>query len=71
MKELKDLQVGDEVVIKGLGYPKRIAKIERATKTLFIVNGFRFYKTTGFQYMRQGYEWKAISVPTNEQKKKF
>ena len=71
MKELKDLQVGDEVVIEGLGYLRRLAKIERMTKTLFVVKGFRFNRKTGRQHENLGWESKFISIPTNEQKERL
>lgn len=36
MKEIKDLQVGDSVLVTGMSY-RRIAKIDKATKTQIVV----------------------------------
>ena len=71
MKELKDLQVGDEVVIKGLGYPERIAKIERITKTQIVVNGYKFNRGSGSQCGNNGWEGKNIYVLTDELKEQL
>lgn len=37
MKELKDLQVGDDVLVTGMSY-RRISKIDKVTKTQIIVD---------------------------------
>lgn len=46
MKELKDLQVGDEVLVTGMLY-RRISKIDKVTKTQIIVDNTRFRIDSG------------------------
>lgn len=41
MKELKDLVAGDEVLVVGVSC-RRIAKIDKVTKTQIVVNNARF-----------------------------
>jgi hypothetical protein len=41
MKELKDLVVGDDVLVKGMNHI-RIAKVDKVTKTQIVVNNARF-----------------------------
>ena len=49
MKELKDLQVGDEVLVIGRSC-RRVAKIDKVTKTQIVVNNDRFRRGSGWQY---------------------
>lgn len=48
MKELKDLVEGDEVLVTGMYY-RRIAKVDKVTKTQIIVNNARFRRDSGWQ----------------------
>lgn len=41
MKELKDLVAGDYVLVRGM-YRRRIAKVDKVTKTQIVVNNDRF-----------------------------
>lgn len=44
MKELKDLVAGDKVVVYDKYDNRRIAIVERITKTLVVVNNIRYRK---------------------------
>ena len=46
MKELKDLVIGDEVVVYDKYDNRRIAIVERITKTLVVVNNIKYRKST-------------------------
>lgn len=46
MKELKDLVEGDEVLVTGMSY-KRIAKVDKVTKTKIVVDNARFKRDSG------------------------
>ena len=46
MKELKDLVSGDDVLITSRYY-RRIAKVDKVTKTQIIVNNARFRRDSG------------------------
>lgn len=48
MKELKDLVVGDKVVAYNKYDNRRIAIVERITKTLVVVNNIKYRKSDGF-----------------------
>ena len=48
MKELKDLVAGDEVLVIGT-FNRRIAKVDKVTKTKIIVNNARFRRDSGWQ----------------------
>ena len=50
MKELKDLVAGDEVVVYDKYDNRRIAIVERITKTLVVVNNIKYRKSNGFEY---------------------
>lgn len=50
MKELKDLVAGDKVVVYDRYDNRRIAIVERITKTLVVVNNIKYRKSNGFEY---------------------
>ena len=66
MKELKDLVVGDEVLVTGT-FNRRIAKVDKVTKTKIVIDNARFRRDSGCQC--GGYSWnrKSISVPTEKE----
>ena len=63
MKELKDLVVGDEVLITSRYY-RRIAKVDKVTKTQIIANNARFRRDSGWQCGSDRWNVRRISVPT-------
>ena len=66
MKELKDLVVGDDVLVTG-NYYRRIAKVVKVTKTQIVVNNVRFRRDSGWQCGSDSWDRKSISVPTEEE----
>lgn len=66
MKDLKDLVVGDEVLVKGMSY-KRIAKVDKVTKTQIVVDNARFKRDSGWQCGSDIWDRKSISVPTEKE----
>ena len=48
MKELKDLVVGDEVLVTGT-FNRRIAKVDKVTKTKIVIYNARFRRDSGWQ----------------------
>lgn len=46
--ELKDLVVGDDVLVIGMHH-RCIAKVDKVTKTKIVVNGVRFRRNSGWQ----------------------
>lgn len=66
MKELKDLVVGDDVLVRGM-YRRRIAKVDKVTKTQIIVNNARFRRDSGRQCGGDSWSMKSISVPTEKE----
>lgn len=48
MKELKDLVEGDEVLVIGMYY-RRIAKVDKVTKTQIVVDNARYRRNSGLQ----------------------
>lgn len=48
MKELKDLVAGDDVLVIGM-HRRRIAKVDKVTKTQIVVNNARFRRDSGWQ----------------------
>ena len=66
MKELKDLVVGDDVLVVGRSC-RRIAKIDKVTKTQIVVNNARFRRDSGWQYGGDSWNRKSISVPTEKE----
>ena len=63
MKELKDLVAGDEVLVTGTLH-RRIAKVDKVTKTQIIVNNARFRRDSGWQCGSDRWNVRRISVPT-------
>ena len=47
MKELKDLKAGDYVVVTGI-FHRRIAKVDKVTKTQIIIDNARFRRDSGW-----------------------
>ena len=66
MKELKDLVAGDEVLVIGMHH-RRIAKVDKVTKTRIIANNTRFRRDSGWQYGGDSWNRKSISVPTEKE----
>lgn len=65
MKELKDLQVGDSVLVTGMSY-RRIAKVDKVTKTKIVVDNARFRRDSGWQCGSDIWNKRKISVPTEK-----
>lgn len=66
MKELKDLVVGDDVLVKGMNH-RRIAKVDKVTKTQIVVDNTRFRRNSGWQCGGDSWNRKSISVPTEKE----
>lgn len=66
MKELKDLVVGDDVLVTSM-YHRRIAKIDKVTKTQIVVDNVRFRRDSGWQCGGDIWDRKSISVPTEKE----
>ena len=66
MKELKDLVAGDEVLVIGT-FNRRIAKVDKVTKTQIIVNNARFRRDSGWQFGSDRWNVRRISVPTEKE----
>lgn len=66
MKELKDLVVGDDVLVVGRSC-RRIAKIDKVTKTQIVVNNARFRRDSGWQCGGDRWNVRRISVPTEKE----
>ena len=66
MKYLKDLVIGDDVLVKGMSY-KRIAKVDKVTKTQIVVGSARYRRNSGLQCGDDIWDRKSISVPTEEE----
>lgn len=66
MKELKDLVVGDDILIIGRSC-RRIAKIDKVTKTQIVVDNARFRRDSGWQCGSDSWSRKSISVPTEKE----
>ena len=66
MKELKDLIAGDDVLVVGMSC-RRIAKIDKVTKTQIIVDNVRFRRDSGWQCGSDIWDRKSISVPTEKE----
>ena len=63
MKELKDLVVGDDVLVTGMYY-RRIAKVDKVTKTQIVIDNDRFRRDSGWQCGSDRLNVRRISVPT-------
>ena len=66
MKELKDLVVGDDVLVTVMSY-RHIAKVDKVTKTQIIVNNTRFRRDSGWQFGSDRWNVRRISVPTEKE----
>ena len=66
MKELKDLVAGDDVLVRGM-HRRRIAKVDKVTKTQIIVNNARFRRDSGWQCGSDIWNVRRISVPTEKE----
>ena len=66
MKELKDLVVGDEVLVTGT-FNRRIAKVDKVTKTKIVIDNARFRRDSGCQCGGDRWNRKSISVPTEKE----
>ena len=66
MKELKDLKAGDDVLVTGT-FHRRIAKVDKVTKTQIIANNARFRRDSGWQCGSDSWDMKSISVPTEKE----
>lgn len=66
MKELKDLIAGDDVLVVGR-FCRRIAKVNKVTKTQIIVNNARFRRDSGWQCGGDRWNIRRISVPTEKE----
>ena len=66
MKDLKDLVAGDDVIVSGM-YNRRIAKVDKVTKTQIVVNNARFRRDSGWQCGSNSWDRKSISVPTEKE----
>ena len=66
MKEIKDLVAGDEVLVTGMYY-RRIAKVDKVTKTQIIANNARFRRDSGWQCGSDTWDRKIISIPTEKE----
>lgn len=66
MKELKDLQVGDDVIVAGMSC-RRIAEIDKVTKTQIVVGNTRFRRDSGWQCGGDRWNVRRISVPTEKE----
>lgn len=66
MKELKDLVAGDDVLVRGM-YRRRIAKVDKVTKTQIVVNNARFRRDSGWKCGSDRWNVERISVPTEKE----
>ena len=66
MKELKDLVAGDEVRVTGT-FHRRIAKVDKVTKTQIVVDNVRFRRDSGWQCGSDRWNVRRISVPTEKE----
>ena len=62
MKELKDLQVGDEVIVRRR-FSKKVATVEKVTATQILVKGVRYYKKNGREVGGDTWTSRYISIP--------
>lgn len=66
MKELKDLVVGDDVLVNGMNH-RRIAKVDKVTKTQIVIDNARFRRDSGWQCGGDRWNVRRISVPTEKE----
>lgn len=66
MKELKDLVIGDDVLVTGISY-RRIVKVDKVTKAQIVAGNIRFRRDSGWQCGGDRWNVKRISVPTEKE----
>ena len=66
MKELKDLVAADEVLVTGTLH-RRIAKVDKVTKTQIVIDNDRFRRDSGWQCGSDRWNVRRISVPTEKE----
>ena len=66
MKELSNLQVGDKVIVYEKYGDRKIATVERITKTLVVVKGIKYRKSDGFESGTGGLFSRSIDIPKDE-----
>ena len=66
MKELKDLVAGDEVLVTGTLH-RRIAKVDKVTKTQIVIDNDRFRRDSGWQFGSDRWNVRRISVHTEKE----
>jgi hypothetical protein len=66
MKELKDLVVGDNVLVTSRYY-RCIAKVDKVTKTQIVVDNARFRRNSGWQCGSDMWNKRRVSVPTEKE----
>lgn len=57
---------GDEVLVTGT-FHRRIAKIDKVTKTQIVIDNARFRRDSGWQCGGDSWNMKSISVPTENE----
>jgi len=68
--ELKDLKVGDLVVLNDT-YIEKLAPIQRITNTLIIAHNTKFRKSTGVQVGERMLYHESISIPSEDDIKRI
>lgn len=63
MKELKNLVAGDKVVAYDKYENRKIAIVERITKTFVVVNNIKYRKADGFAYGEPYIFSRRIEIP--------
>lgn len=66
MKELKDLKAGDDVIVTSMCH-RRIAKVDKVTKTQIIIDNARFRRDSGWQCGSDRWNVRRIYVPTEKE----
>lgn len=66
MKELKDLKAGDDVLVTGT-FHRRIAKVDKVTKTQIIIDNARFRRDSGWQCGSDRWNVRRIYVPIEKE----
>lgn len=66
MKELKDLQVGDTILVS-CAWNRRLSKVQRVTKTLIVVDNIRFNRQSGWQLGQGRWNTSKLYVPTEKE----
>lgn len=67
MKELSNLQVGDKVIVYEKYGDRKIATVERITKTLVVVKNIKYRKSDGFESGNNGLFTRSIDIPKDEE----